>query len=100
MWVMERRPFDLRVVFDYYFPNALPDPSNVPSTFQMSKELDERIEKLLDSKADQAEVLRRWSGIRTNKELSGTLVLNSSTISRPVAGSKRETANRPGLSCA
>jgi len=73
-WVMERRPFDLRVVFDYYFPNALPDPSNVPSTFQMSKELDERIEKLLDSKADQAEVLRRWSGIRTNKELGATLV--------------------------
>jgi len=40
----------------------------------MSKELDERIEKLLDSKADLAEVLRRWSGIRTNKELGATLV--------------------------
>jgi len=29
---------------------------------------------LLDAKPDKADILRRWSGIRTNKELAGTVV--------------------------
>lgn len=73
-WFMERQPFDLRVVFDYYFPNALPNPASVPASFKMSKELNGEIEKLLDSKPDKSEMLRRWSGIRTNKELAATTV--------------------------
>lgn len=73
-WVLERRPFDLRVVFDYYFPGTLPSPVDIPPDFQMSPALNQEIEKLLDSKPQQAEVLRRYSGIRTNKEFAGTIV--------------------------
>lgn len=73
-WFMERQPFDLRIVFDYYFPGALPDPSSVPASFKMSKEVNEQIVQLLDAKPDKADILRRWSGIRTNKELAGTVV--------------------------
>ena len=73
-WFMERQPFDLRIVFDYYFPNALPNPASVPSSFKMSKELNGEIEKLLDSKPDKSEMLRRWSGIHSNKELAATTV--------------------------
>ena len=73
-WFMDRQPFDLRVVFDYYFPDALPAPDRIPATFKMSKELNAEIEKLLDSKPDKSEILRRWSGIRTNKELAATTV--------------------------
>lgn len=74
-WFMERQPFDLRVVFDYYFPDALlPNPAQVPPSFEMSKELNERIEKLIESKPEKAKILRRWSGIHTNKELAGTVV--------------------------
>ena len=40
----------------------------------MSKETNEQIAQLLDAKPDQADILRRWSGIRTNKELAGTVV--------------------------
>ena len=73
-WFMERLPLDLRVVFDYYFPGALPNPANVPPAFRMSKELDAQIEKVIDSKPDKAEILRRWSGIHANKELASTIV--------------------------
>src|SRR5579864_6156525 len=73
-WFMERQPFDLRIVFDYYFPGALPDPSHVPASFKMTKEINEQITQVLDAKPDKAEILRRWSGIHTNKELAGTVV--------------------------
>jgi len=58
-WFMERRPFHLRVVFDYYLPDALPNPANVPLSFRQSPELNEKMTKLLDSKPDKAEILRR-----------------------------------------
>ncbi len=69
-----RRTFDLRVVFDYYFPEALPDPSKVPKDFQMSKERNQEIEKLLNSQADGAGNVRRYAGIHSNKDLADTLV--------------------------
>ena len=40
----------------------------------MSKEINEQIVQLLDAHADKAEIMRRWSGIRTNKELAGIVV--------------------------
>jgi pimeloyl-ACP methyl ester carboxylesterase len=73
-WFMERQPFDLRVVFDYYFPNALPNPANVPPGFKQTKELNDQIRALLDSKSENAEILRRWTGIHTNKEVAATTV--------------------------
>jgi pimeloyl-ACP methyl ester carboxylesterase len=73
-WYIDREPLDLRAVFDYYFPDALPAPDRVPATFKMSKDIEQEITLLLDSKPGPAEIVRRWSGIRSNKELSHTLV--------------------------
>ena len=73
-WFMLRRVFDMRVVFDYYFPGALPSPTRVPADFAMSPALNEQIQKLIDGKPEQAEAMRRYSGVRTNKELAGTIV--------------------------
>jgi pimeloyl-ACP methyl ester carboxylesterase len=73
-WYLDREPLDLRVVFDYYFPKALPDPDQVPASFRMSKELEQEITRRLDSKSSQAEIVRRWSGIRSNNELAHALV--------------------------
>ena len=73
-WFMDREPMDLRVVFDYYFPNALPSPDRVPPTFKMSKESEEELTRLLDSKPGQAEIVRHWSGIHSNKEVAHTMV--------------------------
>jgi pimeloyl-ACP methyl ester carboxylesterase len=70
---MERHVFGMRVVFDYYFPEALPSPVRVPADFRNDKELSARIEALLETKPDAAASLRRMFSIRTNKELAGTL---------------------------
>lgn len=73
-WFMMRRVFDLRVVFDYFFPGALPSPVKVPTDFAMSAARNEEIQKLLDSKAEQSAIVRRYAGIHTNKELAQTIV--------------------------
>jgi pimeloyl-ACP methyl ester carboxylesterase len=73
-WYMDRELLDVRVVFDYYFPNALPSPDRVPASFKMSKEVEEEITRLLDSKPSQAEIVRRWTGIHSNKEVAHSMV--------------------------
>ena len=73
-WFLTRRAFDMRVVFDYYFPDALPSPVKIPAGYVMSAALSASIEKLLDSKPAQSAALRRWSGLRDNKQTADTLV--------------------------
>lgn len=70
---MAERAFHPRVVFDYYFPGALPSPVKVPADYAMSKELTERLVQLLESKPEAAERVRRYSGILNNKELAGAM---------------------------
>src|SRR5260370_39609801 len=72
-WFMARRVFDMRVVFDYYFPGALPSPAKVPSDYTMGPALNTKMEELLASKPEQAKVMRAHTGIRTDKELASTL---------------------------
>jgi pimeloyl-ACP methyl ester carboxylesterase len=69
-----RNVFDMRVVFDYLFPGALPAPDNVPADFTMSTALNSKIQDLLDSKAEQGKIMLRYTGIHTTKELAGTIV--------------------------
>lgn len=73
-WFLEHRVFDLRVVFDYYFPGRLPSPAKVPRDFTTGPEKNAAIEKALESDPGKAQTLRRFSGIRTNRELASTLV--------------------------
>lgn len=73
-WFMNRRVFDMRVVFDYFFPGALPNPIKIPADFAITPAMNEKIEKLLDAKPEAAAEVRRWTGLRNNKETAGTLV--------------------------
>lgn len=73
-WFMTRRAFDLRVVFDYFFPGALPNPVKIPADFVLSPARNGAIEKLLDSKPEQSAAVRRWASLRNNKETAATLV--------------------------
>jgi pimeloyl-ACP methyl ester carboxylesterase len=74
LWYMDRELLDVGVVFDYYFPNALPSPDRVPPSFKMSKEVEDEITRLLDSKPSQAEIVRHWTGIHSNKEVAHSMV--------------------------
>lgn len=68
------RGFDLRVLFDYYFPRLLPDPAKVPADYEMSKELEKKVTALLDSKPEAASALLRIGGLHNNKDLVGDLL--------------------------
>ncbi len=72
-WFMSRGAFDARVLFDYYFPDALPDPSRVDADFQNTPETAKRLQALLDAAPDKAEILRRQNNLKSNKDLASTL---------------------------
>lgn len=66
--------FDLRVLFDYYFPGVLPDPSNVPASFELSDELQNKVFDLLQTKPDAAAFLRRFDDLRDDRDLANKLL--------------------------
>ncbi|HLJ45141.1 MAG TPA: alpha/beta hydrolase [Bryobacteraceae bacterium] len=72
-YFMGRGAFDLRVVFDYFFPGALPPPNKVDANYQSNKEAQEKLTALLDANPEKSAALRRYSGAKNNKDLGFTL---------------------------
>jgi hypothetical protein len=64
----------MRVVFDYYFPGVFPALTAIPSTYQASREEQDRIAGLLAAKPEAAQAMRAFSGINTDRELATTIV--------------------------
>jgi len=71
------RAFDLRVLFDYYFPGVLPNPAKVPADYEMSEKLGKRVGTLLQSKPQAATALRRFAGLHNNNDLTGDLLFGT-----------------------
>jgi pimeloyl-ACP methyl ester carboxylesterase len=69
--------FDLRVLFDYYFPGTLPDPGKVPADYEVTDALGKQVASLLQSKPEVAAALRRIAGLRDDKDLAGGLVFGT-----------------------
>jgi len=67
--------FDMRVLFDYYFPDVLPAPVHIPRDLQRSKELEAKVLAALQAKPGAAETLRRYGNIKTDAELASLEVL-------------------------
>jgi pimeloyl-ACP methyl ester carboxylesterase len=67
------RRFDLRVLFDYYFPGILPDPARVPANYEISEDLQKKVSTLLESKPAEAAALRSFIGVR-EQDLAGVLL--------------------------
>src|SRR6266851_2532696 len=72
-YFMARGAFDSRVVFDYYFPGALPPPDKVPAGFKNTPELSKQLQALMDSQPAKAAALLRYTGEHNIKDLAGTL---------------------------
>jgi pimeloyl-ACP methyl ester carboxylesterase len=68
------RAFDLRVFFDYYFPAVLPNPAKVPTNYEASEKLGQKVGNLLQSKPQAAAALRRFGGIHSNRDLIDDLL--------------------------
>jgi pimeloyl-ACP methyl ester carboxylesterase len=87
-YFMERGAFDARVVFDYYFPGALPPPNKVPADFQVTEEAVKQLQNVIDSQASKAAALLRYSGAHNTKDLADTLIF--------ITGMLRELQQRSG----
>jgi pimeloyl-ACP methyl ester carboxylesterase len=68
-----RGAFDARILFDYYFPGALPGPIGIAAGFENSPELATQIEAMLDAAPEKAAILKRQNGTKSNKDLAGVL---------------------------
>jgi pimeloyl-ACP methyl ester carboxylesterase len=73
IWFMERRIFDLRVVFDYYFPGALPPPDAVPAEYRNTDAETQRVLAMLEGEATKCNALLAYSGIRTAPDFARTI---------------------------
>jgi pimeloyl-ACP methyl ester carboxylesterase len=69
--------FDLRVIFDYYFPRVLPSPVKVPADFKMDDALEKHIVALLKRKPVMATPLRRMAGVHKNEDLASDVVFGT-----------------------
>jgi len=67
--------FNVRVVFDFYFPGILPPPDRVPSDFRNSKQLVQRVSDVLKQKPAEAEILRRYTRLHSLGDIAGDLTL-------------------------
>ncbi|HLJ86233.1 MAG TPA: alpha/beta fold hydrolase [Candidatus Angelobacter sp.] len=76
-WFMQRYAFDLRVVFDYYFPGALPPPIKIPADYKMNDDLRKSVKQLLDGKPEYADLLKRLSGTHNNTDMANGLVFGT-----------------------
>jgi pimeloyl-ACP methyl ester carboxylesterase len=72
-WFMARRVFDLVVVFDYFFPGALPRLDHVPRDYVNTPAVSAALLEQLSRDAAKAAEVRQWSGIRNDQELANTV---------------------------
>ena len=71
-----RGAFDAVVLFNYYFPGILPDPTKIPADFVANtgdKKLNAKILAALDAAPEKAGALRHQNNLKSNEDLAGTL---------------------------
>jgi len=73
-WFMARGAFDSYVLFNYYFPGVLPEPTKIPKDFVNNRELQNKIEQTLDAAPEKAAALRKFrdSNLKSNRDLAST----------------------------
>ena len=80
VWFMSRGAFDGMVLFNYYFPGILPDPTKIPSDFANNRALQDKIEQALEAAPEKAAALRRQNNLKSNKDLASTMAFVSYLI--------------------
>jgi pimeloyl-ACP methyl ester carboxylesterase len=71
---MARGAFDSYVLFNYYFPGVLPEPTKIPKDFANNRELQNKIEQTLDAAPEKAASLRKFrdGNLKSNRDLAST----------------------------
>lgn len=71
-----RGAFDALVLFSYYFPGIIPDPTKIPKDFVTGtgdKPLNAKITQALEAAPEKAASLRHQNNLKSNRDLAGTL---------------------------
>ena len=69
--------FNGRVLFDYYFPGALPSPPKVPHDYQLTEQLSKAVFDRLKAKPQAAATVRKLMGIHDDKDLASVIVFGT-----------------------
>jgi pimeloyl-ACP methyl ester carboxylesterase len=69
--------FNSRVLFDYYFPGALPTPAKVPPDYQVNEQRSKAVFERLKAKPQAAAAVRKLTGIHDDKDLAGIVVFGT-----------------------
>jgi pimeloyl-ACP methyl ester carboxylesterase len=78
--MMQRRIFDLAVVFDAYFPGVIGSPVNISDQGGNRGALTAAIQKALDSDAEKRAALTRWAGVMSEKEIAPLLAFYAAIL--------------------
>jgi pimeloyl-ACP methyl ester carboxylesterase len=69
--------FDRRVLFDYFFPGALPSPAKVPKDYEVTEQLTKQIYDRLIAKPQPAAIARKLADVRSDRDLASGIVFGT-----------------------
>jgi len=75
VWFVEKRGFDVRVVFDTYSPGVMPPLAKDPADYTVDRVPRPALVRALDAKPKEAEIVRRYGLIDNNVDLARVLEL-------------------------
>lgn len=79
--LIQRRNFDPLVLFEYYFPGAIPTPDHMPAGFINSPATISRLAHIISAHPDRAAILTRYLELRRPQELPGIIAFYGRLIS-------------------
>jgi pimeloyl-ACP methyl ester carboxylesterase len=72
-WFMTRRIFDLRVVFDHYFPGVYESLDKKPESVKRDRESTNRLLAAINAKPEAADAVKKYGALKSNLELAGVI---------------------------
>lgn len=64
----QRRLFDLRIVFDYYFPGVFPPADQMPADYRLTRPTITKMVSLFEGSPEKAAAIRQYFGFKTNSD--------------------------------
>jgi len=80
--LIQRRNFDPLVLFEYYYPGALPSPARLPAGFLNSPATIARLARIIQAHPHPAAILTRYLELRRPQELPGMIAFYARLVAQ------------------